>query len=357
MSKNNLKIFSYLSLNLKEGDSYIVIVILLSALMLFSSQGQSSPVDNEYTDMVSRADRLFWVGELDSVGEFGEILIAKFPEKSEGYRILCMYWISENDWDKAIKSGKKAVKAEENSGMAHHWLGRAFGLKAKNSSRFRAAFLVGDVKKHFIRAAELMPDYIRTHEDLFNFYSGSPKIAGGSREKAEEELEHIKSLDSFRGSEMKANYYLSLGENNLAEKEIELAIAHDSTDLNVRWTKTNILMSINRLSARKQLRLIKIMSPDDSLKVFYKLGLTYLFEGDSLSTGVNIYSRYISSPRAKSDPSYPASFWRRGMLYEKAGDLLRAKTDYEKCLSMNPSFNPAKRSLAKIDKRIGKMNK
>ena len=357
MKTKNIKIFPFLSFNLKEGDPYIVIAILLSALMLFSSQGQSSPVDNEYAEMVSRVDRLFWVGELDSVGEFGEILIHKFPERSEGYRILCMYWISENDWDKAIKWGKKAVKAEENSGMAHHWLGRAFGLKAKNSSKFRAAFLVGDVKKHFLRAAELMPDYIRTHEDLFNFYSGSPKIAGGSREKAEEELEHIKSLDPFRGSDMKANYYLSLGKNRLAEKEIELAIAHDSTDLNVRWTKTNILMNINRLSARRQLRLIKSMSPEDSLKVFYKLGLTYLFEGDSLFTGVKIYSRYISSPRAKLEPSYPASFWRRGMLYEKAGDLLKAKTDYEKCLSINPSFNPAKRSLKNIDKRIRKMKR
>ncbi len=357
MKTNNVKIFPFLSFNLKEGDYYIVIIILLSALTLFTSQGQSSPVDYEYTELVRRADRLFWVGELDSVGEFGEILIHKFPEKSEGYRILCMYWISENDWDKAIKWGKKAVKAEENSGMAHHWLGRAFGLKAKNSSKFRAAFLVGDVKKHFLRAAELLPDYIRTHEDLFNFYSGTPKIAGGSREKAEEELEHIKSLDPFRGSDMKANYYLSLGENGLAEKEIELAIAQDSTDLNVRWTKTNILMNINRLSARRQLRLIKSMSPEDSLKVFYKLGLTYLFEGDSLFTGVNIYSRYISSLRAKSDPSYPASFWRRGMLYEKAGDLLKAKTDYERCLSINPSFNPAKRSLKDIDKRIRKMKR
>jgi len=335
---------------LSAGGFLIVIGNLLTILFLISPQGNANPIDTEYNNIVEESDRLFWIAQFDSVRDNGNLLIETYPNKSEGYRILSMYWISENDWDKAIKYGKKAVKLDENSGMAHQWLGRAYGSKARNSSRFRAAFLVGNVKKHFKKAAELMPDYIRTHEDLFKFYSGSPRLAGGSRDLAEEELEHIEKLDPFRGSEMKAKYYFSIGNNEMAEKEIEKAIALDSANIDARWTKTHILMNVNRISTRKQLRQLYLMSPKDSLKVFYQLGLTFLLEGDSLEAGIEVYNRYISSSKAPESTTYATSFWRRGMLFERSGNYERAKKDFEKSIKINSDFEPAKRSLKNIKK-------
>lgn len=325
---------------------------LITILFLMSPQGNANPINTEYNHIVEESDRLFWVAQFDSVREYGKILVSTYPEKSEGYRILCMYWISENDWSRAIKFGKKAVKLDKQSGMAHHWLGRAYGRKAQNSSRFRAAFLVGNVKKHFRKAAELMPDYIRTHEDLFKFYSGSPRLAGGSRELAEKELEHIEKLDPFRGSEMKAKYYFSIGKNVLAEKEIEKAISLDSANVDARWTKTHILMNVNRIATRRQLRQLYLMAPQDSLKIFYQLGLTYLLEGDSLERGIEIYSKYISSSNVSISTTYGASFWRRGMLYEKSGKYGEAVTDYEESIKINPDFEPAKKALKKIKKKM-----
>ena len=331
---------------------------ILALLLLFNlPQGKTNSSDKEYIQTVERAHRLFYIGEIDSVRMYGDFLIEKYPERSEGYRLICMYWISDNDWNKAIKWGKKAVKKDENSGMAHHWLGRAYGLKARNSSKFRAAFIVGNIREHFKRAAELMPEYIKTHEDLFSFYSGSPRIAGGSVEKAKEELEHIEKLDPYRGADMKANYFLSLGEYDLAEKEIEKAINLDSMNIANRWTKMYILKNINVMSSRKQLRIIHKMSPGDSLKIFYQLGLTYLSEGDSLQAGIDIYYRYLSSPVVKSSPTYVASFWRLGMIYEKAGDYSNAKAKYDESLKLNPNFNPAKRSLKKLNKLISSRKK
>ena len=333
-------------------------VQILAILLLFNlPQGKTNSSDKGYIQTVERAHRLFYIGEIDSVKKYGDFLIEKYPERSEGYRLICMYWISDNDWNKAIKWGKKAVKKDENSGMAHHWLGRAYGLKARNSSKFRAAFIVGNIREHFKRAAELMPEYIKTHEDLFSFYSGSPKIAGGSVEKAKEELEHIEKLDPYRGADMKANYFLSLGEYDLAEKEIEKAINLDSMNIANRWTKMYILKNINVMSSRKQLRIIHKMSPGDSLKIFYQLGLTYLSEGDSLQAGIDIYYRYLSSPVVKSSPTYVASFWRLGMIYEKAGDYSSAKAKYDESLKLNPNFNPAKRSLKKLNKLISNRKK
>ena len=341
------KIIKFLS----GGFTYLVQILAL--LLLFNlPQGKTNSLDKEYIKTVELASRLFYIGEIDSVKKYGDLLIEKYPERSEGYRLICMYWISDNDWNKAIKWGKKAVKKDENSGMAHHWLGRAYGLKARNSSKFRAAFIVGDIREHFKRAAEIMPENIKTHEDLFSFYSGSPKIAGGSVEKAKEELEHIEKLDPYRGADMKANYFLSLGEYELAEKEIEKAINLDSMNIANRWTKMYILKNINVMSSRKQLRIIHKMSPGDSLKIFYQLGLTYLSEGDSLQAGIDIYNRYLSSPVVKLSPTYVASFWRLGMVYEKAGNYPEAKAKYEESLKLNPNFNPAKRSLKKLNKLI-----
>ncbi|MCH8272503.1 MAG: tetratricopeptide repeat protein [Candidatus Marinimicrobia bacterium] len=353
----NLEILSS-RINKFLSGGFTSLVQILALLLLFNlPQGKTNSSDKEYIQTVERAHRLFYIGEIDSVRMYGDFLIEKYPERSEGYRLICMYWISDNDWNKAIKWGKKAVKKDENSGMAHHWLGRAYGLKARNSSKFRAAFIVGNIREHFKRAAELMPEYIKTHEDLFSFYSGSPKIAGGSVEKAKEELEHIEKLDPYRGADMKANYFLSLGEYDLAEKEIEKAINLDSMNIANRWTKMYILKNINVMSSRKQLRIIHKMSPGDSLKIFYQLGLTYLSKGDSLQAGIDIYYRYLSSPVVKSSPTYVASFWRLGMIYEKAGDYSNAKAKYDESLKLNPNFNPAKRSLKKLIKLISSRKK
>ncbi len=354
MEENNIRILSHKVIKFLSGG-YKSLVFLFVMLLLFNiPQAKTESLDREYEQAVEKGNLLFHKGEYDSVQIFGNLLIEKYPKRSEGYRLLCMYWISENDWNKAIKLGKKAIKKDDNSGMAHHWLGRAFGLKAQNSSRFRAAFLVGDIRKHFHKAVEIMPEYIKTHEDLFSFYSKSPKFAGGSVERAKEELEHIEKLDPYRGTDMKANYFLYLGEYELAEKEVEKAINLDSLNLATRWTKMHILKNINLLAARKQLRTIHKMSPGDSLKIFYQLGLTYLFEGDSLQAGIDIYHRYLASPVVKSSPTYEASFWRLGMVYEKAGDYGNAKAKYEECLAINHNFNPAKRSLKNLNKLIKK---
>ncbi len=94
------------------------------------------------------------------------------------------------------------------------------------------------------------------------------------------------------------------------------------------------------------------MSPQDSLKVFYQLGLTYLLEGDSLAAGIAIYSRYISSSEAPESTTYGASFWRRGMLFEKSGKYDRALMDYEESIKINSDFEPAKKALKKIKKKM-----
>lgn len=352
-----LKVFRFNAYKLLSGGSKSLIIIFALLFIFNIPQGKTDPPKDEYDQIVENASRLFYIGEIDSVKKYGDLLIEKYPERSEGYRLICMYWISDNDWNKAIKWGKKAVKKNENSGMAHHWLGRAFGLKARNSSKFRAAFIVGNIREHFKRAAELLPDYIKTHEDLFSFYSSTPRLAGGSVEKAKEELEHIEKLDPYRGADMKAHYFLSLGEFELAEKEIEKAINLDSMNIANRWTKMHILKNINIMSSRKQLRIILQMSPEDSLKVFYQLGLTYLSEGDSLQAGIDVYNRYLASPAVILSPTYFAAYWRLGMVHEKAGNYGNAKAKYKECLALNPKFNPAKRSLKKLNKLISSRKK
>ena len=124
----------------------------------------------------------------------------------------------------------------------------------------------------------------------------------------------------------------------------------DSADVDARWTKTHILMNVNRIATRKQLRQLYLMSPQDSLKVFYQLGLTFLLEGDSLEAGIEIYNRYISSSNAQELSTYATSFWRRGMLFEKSGNYVKALMDFEESIKINSDFEPAKRSLKNIKK-------
>lgn len=125
--------------------------------------------------------------------------------------------------DEAIKELQEAVRLQPNSSEAHLWLGRALGRKAEKSSRFRAAFIVGDVRRAFERAVQLDPSNVEARSDLLDFYLEAPGMFGGGVDKAKAQAEAIAQLNRAEGHSARARIAAKEKRYQDAEREYRLA--------------------------------------------------------------------------------------------------------------------------------------
>ncbi|MEE2771352.1 MAG: tetratricopeptide repeat protein [Bacteroidota bacterium] len=104
------------------------------------------------------------------------------------------------EWDRGIDYYKTLVKEYPDSADYHFKLGGALGMKAYYGSKFEAALILGDIKKHLKKAADLDPGHLEARRALVELYAQLPEIIGGSKTIAESyvaDLERLNELDAL----------------------------------------------------------------------------------------------------------------------------------------------------------------
>ena len=130
----------------------------------------------------------------------------------------------QEKWNEAIKYYQKLVDAEDNNANYHYKYGGALGMKALSVSKFRALGIIGDVKKSFLRAAELDANHIDTRWALVELYMQLPGIIGGSKKKSLKYAEELEALSQVDGFLAKGYIYEYDNEPELAETFYKMAI-------------------------------------------------------------------------------------------------------------------------------------
>lgn len=102
--------------------------------------------------------------------------------------------IEKDDYGLAVTILEKAVKAEPGQSEYHRWLGRAYGLQAENASWFKAMKWAKKARISFEKAVEVEPENIEALLDLREFYKQAPSFLGGSKDKADQITEKLKTL-------------------------------------------------------------------------------------------------------------------------------------------------------------------
>lgn len=104
------------------------------------------------------------------------------------------------EWDEAIKCYEKIKKLNPQDANYHYKYGGALGMKAKESNKFAALGMIGDVEDAFLTAAKLDKTHIDSRWALIMFYIEIPAIIGGSEKKAQvyaNELMHLSKVDGY----------------------------------------------------------------------------------------------------------------------------------------------------------------
>ncbi|MES2574629.1 MAG: tetratricopeptide repeat protein [Bacteroidota bacterium] len=161
----------------------------------------------------------------------------------------------EKAWDKAIGYYKKLKQLKPSEANYHFKYGGALGMKAKDSNKFKALGMIGEVRQSFEKAIALNPKHIEARWALVYLYINLPGIVGGSETKAIKYSNELLKLSSVDG-------YLSRGQIDeyferytAAEEQYKKAIAAGSTKVGVKML-TNLYK--NKMNQPEKAAKIKI---------------------------------------------------------------------------------------------------
>ncbi|WP_293874475.1 tetratricopeptide repeat protein [Flavobacterium sp.] len=132
---------------------------------------------------------------------------------------------SNKSWDKALIYYDKLKRLNPSNANYYYKYGGCLGMKAKESNKFRALGMIGDVKANFEKAIQINPNHVEARWALIELYLQLPAIIGGSEHKAQKyayELQKISPVDGYLASGHIAEYFEKYKD---AEKLYSKAIA------------------------------------------------------------------------------------------------------------------------------------
>lgn len=135
----------------------------------------------------------------------------------------------EKSWDKALGYYKKLKQLKPSEANYHFKYGGVLGMKAKESNKFKALGMIGEVKASFEKAIALNPKHIEARWALVYLYINLPGIVGGSESKAikySNELLKLSPVDGYLSRGQIEEYFERY---TSAEEQYKKAIAVGST--------------------------------------------------------------------------------------------------------------------------------
>jgi tetratricopeptide (TPR) repeat protein len=197
---------------------------ILSFLLLFPLLIWSQP-------NFSKAEKLFEAGKYDQARPVFESFLKENPSHLKTIEYLGDIAGHQKSWDKAIVYYKKLKQLKPAEANYYYKYGGALGMKAKESNKFKALGMIGEVKESFEKAIELNPKHIEARWALVMIYIQLPGIVGGSETKAIKYSNELLKLSPVDG-------YLSRGQidehfkrYSAAEQQYKKAIAAGSTKI------------------------------------------------------------------------------------------------------------------------------
>ena len=176
-----------------------------------------------------KAEKLFNEGKYEQAQPIFENFLNEHPSNLKTIEYLGDIAGHQKSWDKAIVYYKKLKQLKPSEANYYFKYGGALGMKAKDSNKFKALGMIGEVKESFEKAIELNPKHIEARWALVMIYIQLPGIVGGSESKAIKYSNELLKLSPIDG-------YLSRGQieehfkrYSAAEQQYKKAIAAGST--------------------------------------------------------------------------------------------------------------------------------
>lgn len=285
------------------------------------------------------AEQYFQVEEYDKAEPLFLAYLMKYPEHQKSMEYLGDIAGYDKEWDKAIAYYEALVKRDDDNANYHFKYGGALGMKALDISRIRALSYVGDIKKHFEKAAKLDVKHIEVRWALVEYYIQLPGIIGGSEKKAikyANELGKISPVDGFLANGYIAEYSdRPKDAENFYKKAIAVGGSPHTYEKLSNLYESNeqpreaieIASESLRLHQRNQLN--------------YQIGKIAAQYNLDAELGINCLQDYIKNHSAKDGVPKDWAYYRLAQIYKNIGNKNVALKWIQKALTSRPDFKEA----------------
>lgn len=153
-----------------------------------------------------------------------EKVLKKEPNNFKAMEYLGDIHGAQKKWKQALVYYKKLKQLQPKVADYIYKYGGVLGMIAKDSNKFKALGMIGEIRSSFEKAIKLDPNHIDARWALIELYLQLPGIVGGSEKKAQaysDQLLKISPIDGHLSKGHIAEYFERYSE---AEKEYKKAI-------------------------------------------------------------------------------------------------------------------------------------
>ena len=252
--------------------------------------------------------------------------------------------------DDAVRWAEKATALMPDSASAYVWLGRAYLLKLERAVFFRQLGLSKQARSAYDRALALDANSFDVRDARARYFMNAPSIGGGSIEKAHEEADSARRIDSYRGTLLRGEISERAKQTAVAEAEY-VTLMREYPDSSSPFNRLVNLYQMSRQYA-EAFRLIEArttrMGGDES--ALYQAGKTAAMSGQRLEEGEAALRKYIAEGRFILATEANARH-RLGMILEHRNNAAGAIGEYEEAVRLDPKLEDARKALKRLQPR------
>jgi tetratricopeptide (TPR) repeat protein len=291
---------------------------------------------------------LFDTRRLQEARAFFEPYAASHPDSAAAAFYLGRISLEAKQTEKAVEWLERAISLDPDNSDLHRWLARAYGAAAQTANPVAQNRYAREAKAALDRAVRLDPKNLRAREDLIQFHLSSPEFLGGSLAQARQHAEEMRKLDPVAGRMMLASIHLRLKEPAQAEGEYQAAIREAPRDLRPRMGLAYLYQSQSRWGDAFEALEGALQVDPGNWEAHYQIGRTGAFSGQRLDRAEEVLKKYLGHTPTGDDPPLAGAHFRLGMVYEKKGDLARAREHYRRSLELDPANPEVRKALERL---------
>jgi tetratricopeptide (TPR) repeat protein len=256
--------------------------------------------------------------------------------------------LHQTRFEEAIQHLEKAVALEPAVAEHRVWLGSAYGQLAVRSGLMKKFGLAKRARAALERAVELDPSSVDARASLVQFYLLAPGIVGGSRSKARAHAAEIAKRSEFRGALARAWIAEDRGKHDEGAREYRAAIAREPDSLIAYWGLAQLWHRAERFDSAFALIDGLVARHPDAMPAYYYYGRGSSLSGQHLPEAVRALKRYIAYTPHEGEPPLSSAHYRLGWVYERLGNRVAARREYEISLRLEPTRGEVKEALARV---------
>lgn len=268
------------------------------------------------------------------------------PNNLKAIELLGDAYGYQKKWDNAIYEYKTLVEADYENANFHYKYGGALGMKALSVSKFQALGIIGDVKKAFLKAAELDESHIETRWALVELYMQLPGIIGGSKAKSLRYANELEILSRVDGYLAKGYIYEYDDEPKLAESFYKKAI-----NIGGSLTCFNKLTNLYESEGKPQKAIKNIEEAQrkhNRNALHYQIGKVAAEYNIELKKGEQCLKTYLKNYSAKDGVPKAWAHYRLSQIHMNKNNKAEALKHINLAIAELPKIKPFKEQKEKI---------